>query len=85
MLLFLRPINFKEWEDDGNIRSYYLFDRQYGWMHRDQIMVRQEAQVANPKIMTPEPNRRFTPGQIASRKGPLTKKEREKLLARANA
>jgi len=81
MLLFLRPINFTAWEEEGNIRSYYLFDGQYGWMHRDQIMVRREAQIANPTIETPEPNRRFTPEQIAGRKGTLTKKQRQSLLA----
>ncbi len=84
-MLFLHEINFRYYEECGELRNYWLFTRGNGWMHRDQIMVRQEAQIANPKIVTPEPNRKFNVEEIQKRGGKITKAQRQKLLARANA
>lgn len=68
-VLFLSPINFRKYEDDGNLRTYWLFHQENGWMHRDQIMVRQEAQERFPDIKTPEPNNATTPEQVVRRGG----------------
>lgn len=36
-LLFLRPINFDQFVDDGGTREYYLFTSFNGWMHSTQL------------------------------------------------
>lgn len=68
-VLFLREINFKQYEDDGQLRTYWRFHEQNGWMHRDQIMCRLEAQERFPEIVTPEPNNKTTPEQVSRRDG----------------
>jgi len=39
--LFLRPIQFQSYEDDGHLRNYWLWTEMKGWMHRDHIMVKE--------------------------------------------
>lgn len=68
-ILFLHDINFKEYENDGNLRTYWIYHKQNGWMHRDQIMCRLEAQERFPNIVTPEPNNKTTPEMVAKRGG----------------
>lgn len=37
-LHFLRPINFKLFEEEGGFRQYYVWTETKGWMHRDHFM-----------------------------------------------
>lgn len=55
--LFLSPINFTAFEDDGNLRNYWLWTNDRGWIHRDYVMnLRAEAQRADEKIELAERN-----------------------------
>jgi hypothetical protein len=40
-MLFLREIQFHKYEDDGAVRSYWMFTKDKGWVHRDHIMSRE--------------------------------------------
>ena len=37
-MLFLRPIQFTQWEADGGIPNWWMFTQDLGWMHRDHVM-----------------------------------------------
>lgn len=65
-MIFLKPIAFTKYEDDGNLRDYYLWTDNYGWKHRDHLMVAG----ANPLEAEyypdiPPPNDYTTPEEIA--------------------
>ena len=36
--LFIRPINFRAYEDDGNPRRYWLWTNSEGWIYRDHVI-----------------------------------------------
>jgi hypothetical protein len=51
LLFFNGEFNFSAYEDDGNLRIYWLWTPEYGWKHRDYVMnLRAEAQRADEKI-----------------------------------
>jgi hypothetical protein len=69
-MLFLRPIDFTQYEADGNIRIYWLWTEDFGFVHRDHIMEKlAQSQVREQKIVMPEPNRVTTPEAVAARGG----------------
>lgn len=37
--LFVNPINFQAFEDDGHSREWWFFHPSNGWMHRSQVMI----------------------------------------------
>jgi len=48
--LFFRPIAFQQYEDDGNLRRYWLWTNGKGWVSRSYIMNPElKAQVADEK------------------------------------
>ena len=56
MRLFIRPIDFQAFEDDGNPRIYWLWHNEHGWIHRDHVMLGLKAQQADEKIEQAERN-----------------------------
>lgn len=70
-MLFKRPINFDSYENDGNRRYYWLFTDDYGWIHRDQIMLGLMGQDADEKIETPDDGygRQTTPDAVSRNGG----------------
>lgn len=66
MRLFVRPIKFRQFEDDGNDRRYWLWTNDRGWVHRDFVMS-PEAAPLSPQInlTTIERNVKTTDERIA--------------------
>ena len=65
MRLFINPINFKQFEDDGNIRRYWLWTNDLGWKHRDYVMSPDAApQARSWEFTSPERN---TPASVNER------------------
>jgi hypothetical protein len=56
MRLFTNPINFKQYEDDGNPRRYWLWRHDVGWVHRDHVMEGLKPQSRIVHFSSPEPN-----------------------------
>lgn len=57
MRLFINPINFKQFEDDGNDRRYWLWTNDSGWIYRDYVMDPQApAQTRTWEFTNPERN-----------------------------
>jgi len=54
--LFVTSISFDAYETDGNSREYYYFHPENGWMHRSQIMMKQQALSREIDLRIPERN-----------------------------
>jgi len=54
--LFVTSISFDAYEADGNSREYYYFHPENGWMHRSQIMMKQQALSREIDLQIPERN-----------------------------
>lgn len=52
--LFIHPINFRAYEDEGNPRRYWLWTNQNGWIYRDHIIEGLQAQDRHYNITSPE-------------------------------
>lgn len=52
--LFIRPINFQQFEDDGNPRRYWLWTNSEGWIFRDHVMMGLQPLSAEVNLTTPE-------------------------------
>jgi hypothetical protein len=80
MRLFIRPINFRQFEDDGNDRRYWLWTIDRGWIHRDFVMLPDEKPLSrNWNITTPEPNTKTAKERMAEIKCDTKAKIRERI------
>lgn len=74
-MLFLREINFSQYEADGALRTYWLWTVGRGWIHRDHIMEKlARALEREQKIVMPEPNNKTTPEAVAAHGGKIRKR-----------
>ena len=55
MRIFVRPINFQQFEDDGNDRRYWLWTNENGFIYRDHIMMGLQPLDRHVNLNTPEP------------------------------
>ncbi len=70
VMLFLRPIDFEKYEADGGLANYWCLHKQYGWQHRDHLMIKDAAiQIREWKGEELPENygKHITPEQIAAR------------------
>lgn len=76
--LFLRPIIFTKWEDDGGRRDYWMFSKTKGWVSRDYIMANDApaAQIRDQVIIPPPRNTVTTPEEVAKFRGGKVLKHR---------
>ena len=63
MRLFINPINFKQFEDDGNDRRYWLWTNDNGWIYRDHVIeglkpLSQSFEISSPEPTTEETQKR---------------------------
>ncbi len=81
MMLFLRPISFQSYEDDGHLRIYWLWTQANGWIYRDHVMAGLKAQEREVRIDEPSPEygRHITPEQVRARGGKMVKKIKSSL------
>jgi hypothetical protein len=73
-MLFMHEINFAQYEADGNSLEWWTFNRDNGWMHRSQVMMREEAQERHIEIKTPPPNVKTVAEKIADVKKSVKEK-----------
>ena len=53
MRLFIHPINFQAYEDDGNPRRYWLWRNDVGWVYRDHVIEGLQAQSQVVSFISP--------------------------------
>lgn len=66
--------DFHKFEDDGNVRHWWAFDVEHGWMHRDHFMVKSakpQERYQKPVEIEKSYGRQTTPGEVAARGGKL--------------
>ena len=76
MRLFVKPINFQAYEDDGNTRRYWLFTKDNGWIHRDQVIEGLKPQESFVKFTNPEKNTKGVAERLAEVRQDVERKKR---------
>ena len=75
--LFIRPINFRAFEDDGNERRYWLWTNDKGWIHRDQVIEGFQAQESRVQFSAVTPNTKSVRERISEVRKDTTKRIKE--------
>jgi hypothetical protein len=65
MRIFIRPIDFQSYEDDGNPRRYWLWTNSEGWIHRDHVIEGLQPLERVVHFTSPERNTKTTAERIA--------------------
>jgi hypothetical protein len=78
MRLFKRPVNFQQFEDDGNDRRYWLWTNNQGWIYRDHVMLGLQPLDRHVDLSTPEPVTKTAGERVAD----VRRQTREKVRAR---
>lgn len=84
-MLFTRPIQFSNYENDGGFRNWWVYDVLKGWIHRDAVMVAEyvpnERLYKAPKL-DDNYGKTITPEQIQARGGKIRMKGKIKKAPR---
>jgi hypothetical protein len=81
-MLFVRAIDFHQYEADGNCRLYWLYTRENGWIFRDHIIEGLKPLDRHVDLTLPERNTKTAQERVAEIKAETKQKIRERLPKR---
>lgn len=82
MRLFVRPIDFQRFENEGNPRLYWLWTNDNGWIFRDHVIEGLKPLDRHIDLSWPEPNTKTAKERVAEIKAETKAKIRERLPKR---